>query len=352
MTGKTQDFTENPGLSPHLIANAFGQALESAYQFVGSSVPNPPVGCTILDAQGNRLAVCAHQKAGQKHAEALAIEQCQKNGTMERIHTMLVTLEPCNHYGRTPACTKAILTTPAREIWIGARDPNPNVFGNGAKTLADGGLRVKFIANLDDDDADALAFSAKRLIAPFAKHVRTAMPWVTIKQAINRAGGMIPEPGQKTFTSPSSLIYAHRLRKRADAILTGSGTILADNPRFDVRHVADFAEKRRFLVIMDRTKRVGEPYLQAAAELGFDVWVESEIEVALKKLGQAGAHEVLVEAGPSLVASILPTDLWDEHITIEQGPGLADKDVVSTRYASFMDRQFQAKGEPDVLGNY
>ncbi len=347
--GLMPEFTKKSALPVRDVFNAFSHALRCAYQFAGASAPNPPVGCVLLDAQGRRLADGAHEKAGALHAEALAIEKCRQKGLIERIHTVVVTLEPCNHSGRTPPCTQAILSTPAREVWIGVCDPNRAVCGNGVKTLVDGGLRVKFIPELEERGAAALAFSAQRLIGPFAKHVRTTQPWVTIKQALNGAGNMIPEPGQKTFTSASSLNYAHRLRKRADAILTGSGTVLADNPQFSVRHVPDFAGKKRFLVIMDRRKRVADNYLKAAARRGFTVWVERELAGALKKLGRAGAQEVLVEAGPNLVASLLATNLWDEHITIKAGDGA---DVISSRYSLAFDKQFSERRTAHVFRDY
>jgi diaminohydroxyphosphoribosylaminopyrimidine deaminase / 5-amino-6-(5-phosphoribosylamino)uracil reductase len=115
---------------------AFGHALQAAVEFEGATAPNPPVGCVILDADGNELAVAAHRAAGQPHAEALAIQKCREAGLAERIHTLIVTLEPCNHQGRTPPCTSAILATPARQIWIGAQDPNPHVEGGGATLRA------------------------------------------------------------------------------------------------------------------------------------------------------------------------------------------------------------------------
>ncbi len=324
------DLPENISLPAPMVLAAFARALDAASEFSGATAPNPPVGCVLLDVQGEILAIAAHQKAGQKHAEAAAIESCRQQGTTARIHTVIVTLEPCNHTGRTPPCVDAILNTPAREIWIGAADPNPTVRGRGAQELAAKGLKVRFIEDLN---APHLAAAAKRLIAPFAKHRETALPWVTIKQAINHAGSMIPDAGRKTFTSQKSLILAHELRKRADAILTGSGTILADSPEFTVRHVTDFTEKTRHLVVLDRRGRVPDTYVSTARKAGFNVHIATDLHEALIGLGQAGVLEVLVEAGPILTAAMLNTEFWDEHITITQGktPDDADEIVMHLR---------------------
>ena len=287
----------------------FGRALAAAQEFVGATAPNPPVGCAVLDAEGDTLAIAAHQKAGAPHAEALAIQKCRDGGVLDRIDTIIVTLEPCNHHGRTGPCTAAILATPARYLWIGVRDPNPHVAGGGAHALRTAGLNVQFWP----DDR-----SAKRLIAPFLKLKTTGLPFVTVKQALDMKGSMVPPPGQTTFTSPAALTFAHQLRKRADAILTGSGTVLCDAPLFTVRHVEDFAGKRRPLVVMDRRRRISDAYYSMAVANGFDVMTGDFLPDVMRDLGTAGVMEVLVEAGPLLTAEILSSGIWDEHVVIQQ----------------------------------
>lgn len=301
---------QNP--SPDSITQAFRQALDAARAREGATAPNPPVGCVALDASGRVLAVAAHKKAGTGHAEAVAIAECRANGLVEAIHTIVVTLEPCNHFGRTPPCSEAIRRTPAKAVWIGTGDPNPAVVGGGAEHLRAAGLVVRSIGDLDPN----LAASAQRLIAPFAKRMRTGVPWVTVKQALDANGSMIPPRGQKTFTAPSSLTLAHQLRRRADAVLTGSGTVLADAPEFTVRHVPDFAGKGRQLAILDRRGRVSAGYLDAARARGFRVLTPSSLADALHQLGETGAMEVLVEAGPQLTESVLASSFWDEHVRI------------------------------------
>lgn len=290
----------------------FGRTLLAAREFEGTTAPNPPVGCVILDASGNVLAVAAHRKAGRLHAEALAIQKCRDAGTVNLIHSFIVTLEPCNHHGRTGPCTEAILTTPAQHIWIGAYDPNRHGHGGGAAVLRAAGLNVEIWHDTE------LEQQAKRLIAPFAKLKTSGLPWITVKQTFNVSGSMIPPAGQKTFTSHSSLVLAHSLRKRADAIITGSGTVLADAPLFTVRHVEDFENKKRILVLMDRRRRVSAEYKAASQANGFDVTVGDSIAQTLQQLGEAGVMEVLVEAGPLLTQEFLTSGVWDEHVLIKQ----------------------------------
>jgi diaminohydroxyphosphoribosylaminopyrimidine deaminase / 5-amino-6-(5-phosphoribosylamino)uracil reductase len=314
------------------ILPAMTLALAEAQKFEGATAPNPPVGCVLLGIDGAVLSVAAHQKAGTLHAEALAIKQCNNP---DRIHTVVVTLEPCNHTGRTGPCTEAILSTSAKNVWIGMADPNPHVAGGGADRLRNAGLNVQF---LNEADAPKLKTDLQRLIAPFTKRALHGLPWVTIKQAINTQGNMIPPAGQKTFTSQSSLILAHQLRRRSDAIITGSGTVLADDPHFTVRLVEDFAGKRRHLVLFDRRRRISQFYLDAATARGFKISFANDLLSTLKNLSEEGALEVLVEAGPSLTQSILESNLWDEHVLITKG----DPDRI----------QIIQNKEPHVLRNH
>lgn len=297
------------------IARGFALALAEARLFEGATAPNPAVGCVLLDAAGQVLAVAAHY--GLPHAEARAIAQARDAGVAGRIDTVLVTLEPCHHVGRTGPCSAAILATPARALWYGVADPNPQAAG-GAAHLRAAGLTVRSLAELQHPQALALQAQAVRLAAPFVMRVTQARPFVTVKQALNAAGDMIPPVGQKTFTGPAALRLAHELRRRADAIVTGSGTILADAPEFTVRHVADFAGKSRILCILDRRGRVDLAYQTAARARGFRVMIAQDMSAALRDLAGLGCNEVLVEAGPSLLAAVQDMGCWDEWVTIAQ----------------------------------
>lgn len=297
------------------IAQGFAAALAEARLFEGATAPNPAVGCALLDATGAILAVAAHH--GLPHAEARAIADARAAGVAERIDTVIVTLEPCDHWGRTGPCTEVILGTGARSIWYGVADPNPQAAG-GALRLAAAGLTVRALATLDHPNARALRHEADRLAAPFVTRVTQGRPFVTVKQALNGAGNMIPPAGQKTFTGPAALRLAHELRRRADAIVTGSGTILADAPEFTVRHVVDFAGKSRVLCVLDRRGRVDAAYVASAEARGFRVMIAQDLDTALQDLARSGCNEVLIEAGPSVLQSLEVRGLWDEWITISQ----------------------------------
>jgi diaminohydroxyphosphoribosylaminopyrimidine deaminase/5-amino-6-(5-phosphoribosylamino)uracil reductase len=323
------------------IAVAMREALAAARRLEGATAPNPPVGCVLLDAVGNVLAVAAHQGAGTPHAEARAIEEARAKGKLADIHTVVVTLEPCNHHGRTPPCTETILATPAQSVVVGAADPNPHVAGGGAARLKKAGLDIQFLQSRHAREGghptslitsaskldsrlrgnDELIFSLNRLIAPFAKRVTQGLPFVTVKQAIDRDGSMLPPARQKTFTSQGSLFIAHALRRRADAIVTGSGTVLADDPLFTVRHLPDHPGKRRSLYIFDRRGRVPSSYLEAAAQRGLDAVIVSDFEAVLRDAAAAGCNEVLVEAGPQFTSHVLQSSFWDEHVRITQTDG-------------------------------
>jgi diaminohydroxyphosphoribosylaminopyrimidine deaminase / 5-amino-6-(5-phosphoribosylamino)uracil reductase len=238
---------------------------------------------------------------------------------LDQVHTLCATLEPCNHQGRTPPCTEAIIEAGIKHVAIGTRDPNPKVIGGGIERLQQAGIEV--VSGIEEEEC-------KQLIASFAYSVKTGKPWITIKRAFDRSGSPIPPPGQKTFTSPESLKLAHNLRKMSDAIMAGSGTILVDDPLFTVRYVPDHAGKRRNLAIIDRRKRVPQNYLTDAAGRGLDAEVYDGIGAALTDLTGKGVCNVLVEAGPILSQAMFDSQFWCMSVTIRKG----DPDKVEVHF--------------------
>jgi len=331
--------------SPAAIDAGFTAAIEEARRFIGATAPNPPVGAAALDSQGQILDVAAHSRAGTEHAEAKLLRQLREKGILEKARTLIVTLEPCNHTGRTPPCTEAILANPQiSEILVGATDPNPKVPGAGIARLRRMGRSVSVLA-----PDSRLALDCHRLIAPFARWATQGLPWVVVKTAhrfqdeTERAyfcrepstlfsdperllASMTPDPGRKTFTSEPSLHDAHLLRKQSDALLTGSGTVIRDNPSFTVRLVPDHPEKHRELLILDRSSRVPDEWLASARSRGLlPVRIQSgELRAVLQDLASRGAHQVLVEAGPRVSRWVLNSGLWSEAFHFLTVPGQKD----------------------------
>ncbi len=299
--------------------NAMRMAINAAEQFIGATNPNPPVGAIALDKAGKVLLGAGHQKAGLAHAEAKLLELAEKLGKLAQIETLVVTLEPCNHQGKTPPCTEAILKHKnIKRVVIGARDPNPAVKGGGIARLRSAGIEV--IEGVLEEDCQFL-------LRTFTKLSTEKRPYVVIKTALTREGSMIPPAGEKTFTSKASLLFAHELRKQSDAIWTGSGTILADNPEFTVRWLPDHPGKKRHLMISDRRRRVPATFTAKAEKNGFSVHFADSFESGLDFLGGQGVLQVLVEAGPALKEAWQGSGLWDESVVITQGNGDEDDDV-------------------------
>jgi diaminohydroxyphosphoribosylaminopyrimidine deaminase/5-amino-6-(5-phosphoribosylamino)uracil reductase len=190
----------------------------------GRPSPNPRVGAAIV-RDGTLVALGYHAQAGLAHAEVDAI---QNAGAGAQGATIYVTLEPCNHHGRTGPCTEAILEAGLRRVVIGCRDPAPHVAG-AIERLRAGGVDVE--VGLLEDECSAL-------IADFAKHMKTGRPCVTLKAAVTLDGKIATRTGDsKWITGEAARTEAHRLRDESDAVLVGVGTVLADDPSLTVRHV-------------------------------------------------------------------------------------------------------------------
>ncbi|OPX39434.1 MAG: riboflavin biosynthesis protein RibD [Desulfobacteraceae bacterium 4484_190.1] len=199
------------------------EALRQARKALGRTSPNPVVGAVIVK-DGNILARGYHHRAGLPHAEAEAISKL--NGKAHGC-TLYVTLEPCNHHGKTPPCTEAILKSGIKRVVVGMKDPNPLVSGGGLEFLKEKGIEVK---------SGVLESECILLNEIFIKFVTKGRPFVICKSAMTLDGWTATATGHsKWITNSKSREFVHRLRDRVDAVLVGVGTIIADDPNLTTR---------------------------------------------------------------------------------------------------------------------
>ena len=307
------------------------RALELAHIAIGRSDPNPRVGCVLADAAGHIIAEGATQRAGQAHAEVMALNAARAAGASPSRGTAWVSLEPCSHHGRTPPCSDALIAAGLRRVVVATIDPNPLVAGAGLQRLRDAGIAVE-VAGGD------VARQARDLNIGFFSRMRRGTPWVRCKLAASLDGRTALESGRSQWiTGEAARRDGHAWRRRAGAILTGAGTAIADDPRLDVRHVA--TELQPLRVVVDsrlRTParaRVFDPpgaalVYCARAEPAAAALRARQVEVielaatdasvdlpaVLKDLCARGVNELHVEAGPTLTGALLRANLIDEFL--------------------------------------
>ncbi len=192
----------------------------------GDPSPNPHVGSLIADAKGQIIAEGFHETMGLDHAESVALKLA---GTKARGQALYVTLEPCNHQGRTGPCVDAILAAGIQRVIIGCRDPNPRVQGGGVERLREAGVEV--VENVMQAEAEAL-------IKAWSKFITTGLSYLTLKLAISLDGRIATRTGaSKWITCPESRLRVQGLRAAHDAVMVGVNTVLADDPRLTVRDI-------------------------------------------------------------------------------------------------------------------
>ncbi len=199
------------------------EALKLARKGLGKTSPNPMVGAVVV-RDGEIVGRGWHPGAGQPHAEVFALEEA---GELALDAELFVTLEPCNHQGRTPACSEAIIRAGIRRVVIGTADPNPAVIGRGAERLEQAGIKVEI---------GLLEAECRRLNETWNKYITTGLPFVTLKTAASLDGRIATRTGHSQWiTNEKSRHYVHQIRAAHDAILVGIGTLLKDNPRLTAR---------------------------------------------------------------------------------------------------------------------
>jgi diaminohydroxyphosphoribosylaminopyrimidine deaminase/5-amino-6-(5-phosphoribosylamino)uracil reductase len=312
-----------------LMARALQLAARGQY----STAPNPSVGCVLLDAAGQVVGEGWHVRAGGPHAEIIALREA---GDRARGGTAYVTLEPCSHHGRTPPCVEALLAAGIARVIAAMQDPNPRVAGAGVRRLTAAGVAV---------DVGLLEREARELNRGFVSRMARGRPWVTVKLGASIDGRTaLADGSSRWITSDAARADVQRLRARAAAVLTGIGTVLADDPSLTVRDPALDLQGRDVLRVvcdargqMPASARVvtdgratllftsgeAEARLRAQGLASATVTIETapadaagrlELEAVLRRLAELECNELLVEAGPRLAGSVVAAGLADEIV--------------------------------------
>jgi diaminohydroxyphosphoribosylaminopyrimidine deaminase / 5-amino-6-(5-phosphoribosylamino)uracil reductase len=331
-------------------------ALALAGKGVGLASPNPTVGCVIV-RDGQIAGEGFHQYEWRDHAEIVALKSAGEKACGA---TLYVTLEPCNHTGRTGPCTEAVISAGIQRVVAAMEDPNPATSGRGFERLRAAGIEVQ---------SGLLEHSARRLNEPFACWIRTKKPFITLKAALTLDGQLaLPETQRKSgkrkghnwITSEESRAEVHRMRHASDALLTGIGTILADDPLLTDR--SGLPRRRRLLrVILDSKLRLppksrivetadddllvftAAPLKSSRARKLQNLGVEVvhgklrggrlDLEGVLTELGRRDILGVLLEAGPALNGTALNAGIVDK-LLLFYAPKIAGDDRVPFAHAS------------------
>jgi len=301
------------------------RALRLAEQGLFTTMPNPRVGCVIVN-HGVVVGEGWHLRAGEAHAEVHALRAA---GEKSRGATAYVTLEPCSHHGRTPPCANALIDAGVARVVAAMRDPNPQVSGQGLELLTLAGIEVQ---------VGLLESEARELNIGFISRMTRGRPWVRLKTASSLDGKTALLNGEsKWITGPEARADVQRWRARACVILTGSGTVLADDPQMNVR---DFEIPRQPLKVIVDSRLSTPPSAKILFGGAFIACAEADylrrtaLEAAgaqvielpgndgrvdlvalLQEFGHQGINEVHVEAGATLNGALLAAGLVDEWIS-------------------------------------
>jgi len=328
------------------------RALALAQQGWGQTAPNPMVGAVVV-RDGVVVGEGYHARYGEAHAEAVALKAA---GDRAKGATMYVTLEPCNHFGKQPPCTEAILEARLKRVVIAAADPTA-LAGGGARHLADYGVQVDFAV----EEAAALELNAPFFFAA----TNPARPWVTLKLALSIDGKMNDPSGERRWISNElSRSEVHRLRANVDAIAVGIGTVKADNPQLTARGsirprvapmrvVFDRQAETPLESTLVRTAKetptmifAHHPPVARLAALhnaGVDVFEAEDLPAALEALHGFEVHHLFVEGGARVAQEFLRQNLVDRLIIFQSpitlaGPALSPFDGLPGDFRETLSR--------------
>jgi diaminohydroxyphosphoribosylaminopyrimidine deaminase/5-amino-6-(5-phosphoribosylamino)uracil reductase len=329
-------------------------ALRLAARALGTTAPNPAVGCVIVSGEGEIIGRGVTAKGGRPHAEPLALAQA---GEAARGATAYVTLEPCAHQGETPACASALIAAGVGRVVVAVEDPDPRVSGKGLAMLRAAGVAVT---------TGVCAKEAEALNAGFFLRAREGRPLVTLKIAQSLDGKTASATGESRWiTGPEARRFGHLLRARHDAILIGSGTALADDPELTCR-LPGLEDRSPHRVVLDSRLKLTEwsKLAQTAAQIPTLVYTTAagdggalaacgveivkaardargrpDLAAVLADLGRRGMTRLLVEGGATVHASFLDRDLADrlEIFTAPLVLGAAGRNGVDSLAALTLD---------------
>ncbi|CAM5381108.1 bifunctional diaminohydroxyphosphoribosylaminopyrimidine deaminase/5-amino-6-(5-phosphoribosylamino)uracil reductase RibD [Streptomyces narbonensis] len=335
---------------------AMRRAVELAARGLGATSPNPVVGCVVTDASGHLVGEGFHQRAGGPHAEVHALREA---GVLARGGTAYVTLEPCNHTGRTGPCAQALIEAGVSRVVYAVGDPNPQATG-GADTLRAAGVEVE--QGLLEDEARAGNIA-------WLTSVRHGRPFVRWKYAATLDGRIAAADGtSRWISSPESRADVHRLRAEADAVVVGSGTARADDPHLAVRGIEEAVQPLRVVVDTEATAvKPGARILDDAAPTLIAIAENAEnaenaatglpdvvrlpragrglsVPALLDALHERGVRSVLLEGGPTLAGAFVAAGAVDQvvgylaPVLLGAGPqALADAGITTITDALRLD---------------
>ena len=272
---------------------------------------NPMVGC-VISRDDKIIAQDYHRLYGEAHAEVNALEKINYKGENTKVY---ITLEPCSHFGKTPPCAEALIRAGVKKVFIAMLDPNPLVSGRGMRVLQDSGIEVE-VGLLEEE--------ANKINRGFVKRMITGLPFVTSKIAMSLDGRTAMKNGEsKWITSEASREDVQMLRSLNQAILTGSGTIKNDNPMMTVR--TENADSNPLRVVVDSNNIITDKSLNIFSSDANTLILNNnnseilangklDLKSALKKLGEMGINNLLLEAGSGLNGAMTEAGLIDEFI--------------------------------------
>lgn len=300
-------------MADHAELAAMRRAIELAARGRASTLPNPVVGCVLLDERGEVVGEGWHERPGGPHAEVAALLQA---GDRAKGGTAVVTLEPCNHTGRTGPCAQALVEAGIRRVVVGVTEPTGEA-GGGAEVLTAAGVEV---------ERGVLAAEAERVNLPWLTAVRRGRPFVTWKFGATLDGRSAAADGtSRWITSAAARADVHRLRAECDVVMAGVGTVLADDPALTVRPADGSVPARQPLrVVVDSLGRTpagaqvldgaAPTWVATAAEVGAGPDGRVDLDRLLAELFARDRRHVLLEGGPALAGAFLAAGLVDEVV--------------------------------------